>query len=67
MSSAKVFWPQGFDCGNRQRSQLDESTHLSVLVDKHEGVGYVVVTQMNHTASHPALHATLGVVQDLLQ
>lgn len=41
--------------------------HLGVLVDKHEGVGHVVVTKVDHAASHPALHSALRVVQDLLQ
>lgn len=67
ISSPKVFWRHGLDCICHKSSQEAENTHLSVLIDEHEGVGYVVITQMDHAATHPALHATLGVIQDLLQ
>lgn len=42
-------------------------THLRVLVDEHKGVGHVMVAKMDDAAPHPALHAALCVVQDLLQ
>lgn len=43
-----------------------QHTHLGVLVDEHEGVRNVVVAEVNDAAPHPALHATLCVVKNLL-
>lgn len=41
--------------------------YLRVLVDEHEGVGHVVVPQVDDGRADPVAHAALRLVQHLLQ
>ena len=47
-----------------RRQQIGQSGHLGVLVDEHEGVGHIVVAQVDHRGAHPAAQALLAPVQD---
>ena len=41
-------------------------TYLRVLVDEHEGVGHVVVPQVDHRGTDPRPEPLLRLVQNLL-
>ncbi len=46
--------------------RTDLRNYLRVLVDEHEGVGHVVVAEVDDRGAHPRAHAALCLVQNVL-
>jgi hypothetical protein len=49
---------------HQECSTCSTCPHLGVFVEEEEGVGHVVIPQVDHAAAHPATNGVLAAPQD---